>query len=371
MAKRDGRTEQATPRRKREARRDGNLPRSKEASSLAVLAAALIVLVITAPSAIRTTEAQVRFWLSSAGSTGGALRFDWVTSSATTMTLAWSPMILAAVVAGIGVQVAQAGLVLAPKSAKPTLKNLSWTRGLRQLSPKEAGMTLLRSTLKVTVVGLALVGPIQALQDSVLSDADLPHVASEVWKAFEAVAWRVVLGSVIIAGLDFLYTKQKWKRDLMMTRQEVIDESKMTEGDPHMKAARKRRGMELRRRSGLPSIAEADVVVTNPTHFAVALAYVDGSPAPQVVGKGTDEAAKKIRKTATRNGVPIIENRPLARALYRQVKVGGYVPEKFFDEVIKVLVAAYWRRGKFPASMRASAPNVSVDTSATHDRGAS
>jgi flagellar biosynthetic protein FlhB len=122
----------------------------------------------------------------------------------------------------------------------------------------------------------------------------------------------------------------------------------MSEGDPHAKAARKRRGMELRRRRSSLGIAFADVVITNPTHYAVALSYAEGSMAPQVIGKGTERMAKKIRREASRHGVPIIENRPLARALHRQVPVGGYVPEKFFDDVVKVLVAAYWRRGKVP-----------------------
>jgi flagellar biosynthetic protein FlhB len=123
----------------------------------------------------------------------------------------------------------------------------------------------------------------------------------------------------------------------------------MSEGDPHAKAARKRRGMELRRRRSMMGISMADVIVTNPTHFAVALAYAEGSMAPQVITKGTERIAKKIRREASRHGVPIIENRPLARALYRQVPIGGYVPEKFFDDVVKVLVAAYWRRGNVPS----------------------
>ena len=115
--------------------------------------------------------------------------------------------------------------------------------------------------------------------------------------------------------------------------------------------------MELRRARSLGAVATADVVVTNPTHFAIALKYTEGGVAPQVICKGTDAQAAKIRKEATRHGVPIIENRPLARALYRQVPLGGYVPQKFFDDVVKVLVAAYWRSGRVPGHL-AARPNT-------------
>ncbi len=367
MAKRDGRTEQPTARRLREARRDGNVARSPEASSLAVLAAALVAAAVTGPGALKSTGEVMTYWLGTADGSGGT-RGNELRASALRLFGAWSPMVAAAIVVGIAVQVAQSGVNLAPKTSRPSLKELSPMRGLKRLSPVQAGMTLLRSLLKVVVVGLALVGPLQTLWDRIADHSDLADASGRVGEAAKAVAWRVVIGALLVAALDGFYNRRKWKRDLMMTRQEIIDESKLTEGDPHMKAARKRRGMELRRRSGLPSVAEADVVVTNPTHFAVALAYKDGSPAPQVIDKGTEAAAKKIRKIASRNGIPIIENKPLARALYRQVKVGGYVPEQFFDDVIQVLVTAYWRRGRFPESLRQTA-GVGAGPASTDPRG--
>jgi len=361
MGKRDGRTEQATPKKRRDARRDGNVARAPEASSLAVLAAAIITAASSAPGALKTTGVMMRHWLGSADGHSG-MHSDEFVSTAMSMFLAWSPMVFAAMVVGIGVQVAQSGIALAPKTARPSLKALSISKGLKKLSPVQAGITLARSVLKVVVVGLALVGPLQSLEADLPQRDDLASVAGAVGRAVQSVAWRVVIGAVVIAAVDAIYNKRKWKRDLMMTKQEIIDESRMSEGDPHMKAARKRRGMENRRRRGLLDVSKADVVVTNPTHYAVALAYTDGSPAPQVIDKGTERSAKRIRKIANRHGVPIIENRPLARALYRQVRVGSYVPEKFFDDVIKVLVAAYWRRGRFPDSLRGTAHAAAAPT---------
>lgn len=354
MAKRDGRTEQPTQRKLREAKRKGQVPRSQETSNLVVLGAAIVALANTAPGAFRTTAEAMRFWLGTADGLSG-IRSREIQSMSMQLFVAWSPAMLAAAVAGIAIQVAQGGLTLAPETARPAFKHLSLKKGLQTLSPTQAGMTLARSVMKITVIGLALVGPLQALWDEVPRYDDLPSVVGATGRAVKAVAWRVVIGSILVAAIDAAFTRRKWKRELMMTRQEVLDEARLTEGDPHTKAARKRKGFELRRRGGLPGVAQADVVVTNPTHFAVALAYTDGSPAPQVIDKGTERAAKKIRKIATRNGVPIIEDKPLARALYRQVRVGGYVPERFFDDVIKVLVAAYWRRGRFPDSLRHAA----------------
>ena len=144
---------------------------------------------------------------------------------------------------------------------------------------------------------------------------------------------------------------------MMMSKQEIIDEAKRQEGDPHAKAARKRRGMELRRRRSLGAVATADVIVTNPTHFADRPEVHRGWRRSAGHLQGHRRPAAKIRKEATRHGVPIIENRPLARALYRQVPLGGYVPQKFFDDVVKVLVAAYWRSGRVPGHL-AARPNT-------------
>jgi flagellar biosynthetic protein FlhB len=261
---------------------------------------------------------------------------------------AWCPPVLAAAGTGIAATLAQGGLVLMPKTGRPSLRNLSWKRGLSQLSPKQAVYTLARNLLKFLIVGIALVTPVSRLWATLPRAADVAAASGMTGRAINSITSRVIVGALVVAAVDQVVTRRRWRSKLMMTRQEVLDEAKMQEGDPHAKAARKRRGLELRRRRSLGDVAQADVVITNPTHFAVALAYLEGSAAPRVVCKGTERMAKKIRRQASRHGVPIIENKPLARALYRQVPLGGYVPERFFDDVVKVLVAAYWRCGRVP-----------------------
>ena len=335
---------------------------------MVVVSAALITMSLTAPAALAVTATMMHDWLAHAdpavGLQGGPLAHSMLD-----VTLAWCPPVLAAAGAGILVTLAQGGLVVMPKTARPSLKNLSWKKGLGQLSPKQAGYTLLRNALKFLIVGGALIAPMTTLFNSLPLTGGLMDAAPLIGRALSSNTTRVIAGALVIAIIDQVVTRRRWRNGLMMTKQQIIDEAKMSEGDPHAKAQRKRRGMELRRRRSLGDVASADVVVTNPTHFAVALAYAEGSAAPRVVCKGTERMARKIRRDASRNGVPIIENRPLARALYRQVPLGGYVPERFFDDVVKVLVAAYWRRGRVPGHVANRPGMVSSRTSLTGARG--
>lgn len=325
---------------------------------MVAISVALMTMGAIAPGALRVTADVMRNWLADANPTTG-LRKEPLVDSVLRLTLAWCPPVLAAAAAGILVTVAQGGLVLMPKSARPSLKHLSWKRGLQQLSPRQAGYTLLRNILKFLVVGAALVAPMVALRDQLPESVGLGGAVGLTGQALDSVTTRVIVGALVVATVDQIVTRRRWSRGLLMSRQQILDEHRLQEGDPHAKAQRKRRGLDLRRRRSLGEVATADVVVTNPTHFAVALAYRANSAAPQVVCKGTERLARRIRRDASRYGVPIIENRVLARALYRQVPLGGFVPERFFDDVVKVLVAAYWRRGRVPGHVTTRPAKVS------------
>ncbi|MCE9620959.1 MAG: EscU/YscU/HrcU family type III secretion system export apparatus switch protein [Actinomycetia bacterium] len=367
MSKRDGKTEKPTQRRRKEARREGNLPRSQETNSMIAIAAALVTLGIMAPKALAVSGRIMRQWFSTADPMVG-LRKEPLIKSVLELGAAWCPPALAAAIAGTVVSLGQGGIVLMPKTARPSFKNISWKKGLGQLSPRQAGYALLRNVLKFVAVGAALIAPVTKLWHQLPRSADLRAAAGLTGSAMKSVTSRVLFGALLIAVIDQIVTRRRWRNGMMMSRQQIIDESRMQEGDPHAKAQRKRRGMELRRRRSLGDVATADVVVTNPTHFAVALAYAERSAAPRVVCKGTDRMARRIRRDASRHGVPIIENRPLARALYRQVPLGGYVPERFFDDVVKVLVAAYWRRGRVPGHVASSPGKVASQGSLTGAR---
>ena len=158
---------------------------------------------------------------------------------------------------------------------------------------------------------------------------------------------RVAIAYMIIAFADFIYQKRKFTKDMMMTKQEVKDEFKNSEGSPEVKSAQKRRMMEASRRRMMQSVPQADVVITNPTHYAVAIKYdAEEADAPMVVAKGADFMAQKIKELAKENNVEIVENKPLARMLYANVEVGELVPPELYKAVAEVLAYVYHLKGK-------------------------
>jgi flagellar biosynthesis protein FlhB len=348
VAKRDGRNLAPTPKRKRDARREGRLPRSPEIPTAVALVTTVLTGSAFVPGLLGTVHRELRNRLTDLGD-GTVIPTGHILTSVSRITLAALPMILIGMVAGVTAVVAQGGVVVGSKMSKPSLKNLSLKRGLSKLNPKQAGPVLLKSVAKIAALTLAAWGPGRKLWSAVQAGRSMSETLGRTGDAVKSFLWTSALLLSLIAVIDYVHTRRKLGRDLKMTRQEVTDESKMAEGDPKMKAARKRKAFEISRRRGLPPIALADVIVTNPTHYAVALFYDEGSPAPRVVAKGVNRAAARIRREAARHGVPIIEHRPLARALHRQCKVGAYIPAALFDEVVGVLVTAYWRRGRFPA----------------------
>ena len=347
MANRDGRNQAPTPKRRRDARRDGRLPRSPEISS----AAALLTMVATGsafvPTMLRTMHGELQRSLGDVGD-GRVLAKGRILASVGRLATSALPMVLIGSLVGIMAILSQGGIVLGSKTSKPSLKHLSLKRGLGKLNPKQAFPQLLKSLAKIAVLAAAVWGPAQRLWAGVRAGRSLTETLGRTGEAVKSFLWVAALALAIVAIADYIYTRRKLARDLKMTRQEVTDESKLAEGDPRLKSARRRKGFELARRRSLPPIALADVIVTNPTHYAVALCYEEGSPAPRIIAKGVNASAARIRRQAARHGVPIVEHRPLARALHRQCKVGAYVPAALFDEVVGVLVTAYWRRGRFP-----------------------
>lgn len=347
MANRDGRNQAPTAKRKRESRRNGRLPRSPEISTAVALLTTVATGSTFVPKLLRSMHTELTRSLTDLG-TGDTFAKGRILSSIGSMAAAALPMVLIGSLVGIVTIVAQGGVVLGSKPSKPSLKHLSIKRGIGKLNPKQAGPVLLKSLAKVTVLVLAVWGPAKTLWDSARTSHGLTETLGRTGEAMKSFLWTAALSLAVIAIADYVYTRRKLAKDLKMTRQEVTDEAKLAEGDPKVKANRKRKAYELARRRALPSVAFADVIVTNPTHYAVALCYEEGSAAPRVIAKGMNRAALRIRREAARNGVPIVEHRPLARALHRQCKVGSYVPAALFDEVVGVLVTAYWRRGRFP-----------------------
>jgi flagellar biosynthetic protein FlhB len=333
----DTKTEQATPRRRQKAREKGQVVRSRElVASLATMAALLLCTQLS--SFVNDWRTLLRFSLDSAS---GSARFSWWPALAPlrgigiVLGLTW----LAATLAAFG----QGGLVLAPSSLAPNWSRLSPASRMEQLFSLTSISRLLKSLLPAAAV-VYLAVAVLAREWTVLptlSGRSSPAVARFLLTVLFEFSWKAALVLLIWAGVDYLLERRKFESDLRMSRQEILDEFKETEGNPTVKARIRRLQRQVRRRRMLKDVERAAVVITNPTEFAVALEFSAMMAAPVVVAKGRNLLAAEIKQVARWQGIPLVENPPLAHALYRAVEIGQSIPPKLYRVVAEVLAAIY------------------------------
>ncbi len=341
MARSDNRTERPTPRRVRKARREGRIARSREIGAFGSLASGLVAFYFVLPGAAQGVALHARRLLDGAGRADLTGVGDGVTAMLTT---GLAPLLLLAVVAGLAGGIAQAGFVWAPEAARPKLENLSLKRGLRRFQPSVMFWELGRAALKLGLLAVLAWFPLRAFVDALAGTRGLAVSLALTWGQVGGLLVRATALAAVVAAADYSVARYRHQRELRMTRQEVRQDLRESEGDPLTRAQRRRRQQELSRNRMIADVGTADVVVTNPTHLAIALRYGAGLPAPEVVAKGAGKMAARIRAEAYRHGVPVLEDRPLARALYRRVKVGSFVPAALYEAVAVILAAAYRRR---------------------------
>lgn len=349
----EARTERPTPRRRREARRRGRVPRSLELTSALVLLAVALSLSAMAPAFLDRLEEVVRSGLAQAGSPQAASREGvgalawWAIRQ---LALAAGPLLLIASAVGLAVNVAQVGMRLTPLALRPTLTRMSLVAGLKRLFGYEGVAAGAKATAKTAVValvtGLALWHRLPEL--TALVGAPPQTVLSELASTLRALALVASLAFLAVAVLDYAWQRLRHERSLRMTREELRQELRQTDLAPEVKRALRRRQLLLARRRMLTEVPSADVVVVNPTHLAVALRYDGSRPAPEVVAKGAGVVADAIRRIAEEHRVPVVHNPPLARALFREVEVGRLIPEAFFAAVAEILAFVYRATGRWP-----------------------
>lgn len=353
MANRDGRTEKATPRRRRDARRRGQIAQSKEVSVALSLLAGLLSIQAIGPGAARIFREQTTLLLGTAAQ-HNELPQALIQRSVLEMTGVLPALMGALLVAGLAGSLAQVGFVFATQAARPKLSHLDPRKGLERLKPGPAMWELVRSSAKLGLLALLLMGPVRQWMDAMLQRKNLASGLQDTYAQMIAILWRVVMLAIVIAAADYAWNRWRNSRNLKMTKQEIKREHREQEGDPYLKAARRSRALQYSRNRMIADVRTADVVVTNPTHLAVALRYEPDAPAPKVVAKGADKLAAKIRKEAYRHGVLVQENKPLARELFKRCKVGHYVPSNLFEAVALLLAMAYRRRPELLRRMLAA-----------------
>lgn len=345
------RTEQPTEKRLREARERGDAPRSRELGNAAVIGGSLLALMALGGHLARGARDWLRGALALTGDVAAADLPGRFAKLLVDGVLLVAPLLAACLLLGFLAPVAMGGLRFAGKAIAPDLNRMNPATNLKRIWGKDAVAELLRSVLRVVLIGgIAGVGIAGALPRLLgLMQQPLAGAAADgVWLVLQVLAAAAV-ALALLAALDVPYQRWSHRRKLMMTKQELREELKESDGRPEVKARIRRLQHEMSQRRMMEDVPRADVVLVNPTHYAVALAYDGGAMrAPRVVAKGADLVAHAIRELGERHGVPIVSAPPLARALYRQARIGEEIPVALYAAVAQVLGYVYqlraWRR---------------------------
>ena len=343
------RTEEPTPKRREEARTDGRIPQSVEITSATVLLAALLATWRSGDAAITGLRESMRRSLLAVGKldlTPAALG-DVLNGMLHDLTAAVIPILSVTAVAGFTAVVAQIGFRFYGKRLLPDLSKMSPASGMQRIFSTKGLFDVTKALVKIVLVGWLswkLIGGSEGKIIALSGASPRELLAITGREVARLVGW-VTSVLVALAAVDYGWQRRQHQQSLRMTKSEVKDETRQAEGDPKVKARMKRAYQELVKTRSLADVPTADVVITNPVHLAVALKYVPGQMgAPRVVAKGAEGFAQKIKEVARQHGVPILERRSLARAIFKSVPVGGEIPATVYRAVAEILAYIYGLR---------------------------
>lgn len=346
-------TEQPTSKKLEDARKKGQVAKSKElvsGVSLLALFASVKFLLSYLGSGFTGAFEHVynRIWevgQTSAGSTGLedfiSIIFD---NTLLEMVLIMGPFLIISFVVSIGINMAQFKWKVTGETIKPKFSKINPLSGFKRIFSKDSLMELVLSIAKILLIFVIVWNDVENLMATILSlyQYEMFQALSMIGNYVLNIAIKISAFYLIIGLADFIYQKLKFKRDMMMTKQEVKDEYKNTEGNPEIKSRIRGKMREASRQRMMQDVPKADVIITNPTHLAVALQYEEHSgKAPVVLAKGEDFLAQKIKELGRESQVEIVENKPLARMLYYNVEIGQEIPPELYQAVAEVLAFVY------------------------------
>lgn len=350
----DEKTEEPTAKRKKEAREKGQVPKSTELNSAVVLLFGFVCLksfgikLYTSMLEIITLTFEVYMYKEDLFTTGGVISL--ATDLALLFFSAMLPIFGIVLLAGVISNMMQSGLLFTTETIKPKFSNISPAKGIKQMfSLKQIAEFFSKTLVKVVIVGIVAYRTIKENTISLLNTMNLSPVSTGeyIMTIIVDLGIQISMFLLIFAFIDWIIQTRKHKKDLRMTKQEIKEEFKQTEGNPQIKGKIRQKQRQMAMSRMMKEVPKADVVITNPTHFAVAIKYdPKESDAPIVVAKGQDYVALRIKEVAKENEVQIVENKALARTLYASVDIGQAIPEELYQAVAEVLAYVF--------SMRAS-----------------
>ncbi|MGN1482106.1 flagellar biosynthesis protein FlhB [Porcipelethomonas sp.] len=340
-------TEKATPKKRTDQRKEGNIFQSKEV----IIAVSLIITVFAFKLLYSTIEGSLKSAMKSFFALAGTQ--ENLTSSDLTQIFiqgcivfakAALPLLLIAAAAAIIAGIAQTKMLVSFKAIKPKFSRMNPINGLKNMISMKGLVELLKSIIKIVILFYIIYSTLKN-EVSVLPkmiDMSVAESVSTIGGILWKISYKIVIAYAFVAGFDYMYQRWEYEKNLKMTKQEVKEEYKMTEGDPKVKGQIKQKQQAMSRRRMMQAVPEANVVIRNPTHYAVALKYdPEKNKAPVVIAKGKDHMAFKIIEIAEQHNIVITENRPLARALYAEVDIDMEIPSEFYNPVAEVLAYVY------------------------------
>ncbi len=350
-------TEEPTAKKKADTRKEGKVPKSKELSNAVDLIALFLIL---------------RFWIGTMGSRLKGI-FENIYGKFSDYTLLWGgninikdydvlfkgvfvdmlilllPFFVIGIIIAVLINMLQFSFKISTKPLQPKFSKLNPLSGFKRIFSVDKLVELLKSIVKIIIIGYVVYSTIKDDWRYLFQFYSMPfnQALSVIYSVIINTGLRISFVYLIVAFLDLIYQRRKFNKDIKMTKQEVKDEYKNAEGDPQIKGKIRSKMREASQRRMMQDVPKADVVITNPTHYAVAIRYdPTEAPAPVVLAKGADYIAQKIKEIAKENNVEIVENKPLARMLYANVDIGQEVPPELYQAVAEVLAMVYKLQGR-------------------------
>jgi len=344
-------TEKATSKKRSEARNKGQVASSREVSSAVVLLTSLGVFYFAGAWMFwNLSEVITRVFQDI-----GTLRINTIDDASVfslevlnRLLAILIPFLLPLAILGLAANILQVGFKFSTEAISPKFKKLNPISGMKRFVSLKSMVELAKSILKILFIGTIAYLLVKSDMKSfpLLVHQEVGQVLVFIARVSLKICFFVCLALIILAIVDFFYQRWQYEEDLKMTKQEVKDEQKQTMGDPQVKSRIRSMQLEMARRRMMEAVPEADVVITNPTHFAIALKFnAEEMIAPRVLAKGAGHVAQRIKEIATAHQIPLVEDKPLAQALYKMVELGDYIPAELYRAVAEVLAYVYRLKG--------------------------
>lgn len=344
-------SEKATPRQREKTREEGRVAKSNDLNAAVMTCLGFGSLLAIGPYMVDQVMMMFRHMLSNApviaaeDPTFVKIFGDSLLRFFTVM----APMFVLLVIFGVLVNIAQVGFKITPKAIKPKFEKLDVLKGLKQKLSVRTLVIAVRDTIKMFIVGFVAYKALESEYENffMLPDMDVIQLAAMMANTALWVGLKIGAAMLFIAVVDYAYQRYEFEKSIKMSKQDIRDEYKTTDGNPQIKARVRQIQREMSRARMMEEVARADVVVTNPTHIAVALKYDrDSMAAPLVLAKGERLIAEKIKEIAREHGIPVVEDKPLARTLFKLCEIGQAVPDTLFRAVAELLAYVYRLKGK-------------------------